>query len=163
MTIYSTGLRVSEVLYLVITDIDSSRAVIRVRQGKGHKDRYVPLFPSLLAALRDYWRVYTPPKPFLFPGEDADGPLTRSAIERVCSATTRKLNWSKRVTPHTLRHSFATHLLEAGTDLRTIQLILGHRSLSTTAMYLHVAVNARQLTDRVSDLLRAARQPRGNR
>ena len=99
MTIYSTGLRVSEALNLVITDIDSNRAVIRVRQGKGHKDRYVPLFPSLLVALRDYWRVYTPPKPFLFPGEDVDGPLTKSAIERVCSATTRKLKLVKARDP----------------------------------------------------------------
>ena len=154
MTIYSAGLRISEVTQLLVSDIDSSRNVIRVRQGKGHKDRYVTLFPSLLEALRNYWR-HCRPRPWLFPGNSSDRPLTRSAVERICSQTRRKLNLTKPVTPHSFRHAYATHLLEAGTDLRTIQLLLGHRSLSSTAVYLHVAVNAQQLTDEAQDLLRA--------
>ena len=154
MTLYSAGLRVSEVTQLLVSDIDSGRNVIRVRQGKGKKDRYVTLFPSLLEALRNYWR-HCRPKPWLFPGKPSDQPISRSAVERVCSQTRRKVNLTKPVTPHSFRHAYATHLLETGTDLRTIQVLLGHRSLSTTAVYLHVAVNAQQLTDEAQDLLRA--------
>jgi len=157
MAMYSTGLRVSEVTNLLVTDIDGKRGVIRVRQGKGKKDRYVPLFPSLLVALRDYWRVYRP-HTALFPGGGKGPSLSISSMQRVCTQTRRKLKLSKHVTPHSLRHSFATHMLEAGTDLRTIQIILGHRSLSTTAIYLHIAVNAQQLSDKAPDLLRAAAQ-----
>jgi len=155
MTIYSTGLRIGETLNLLISDVDSKRNVILVRQGKGKKDRYVPLFPTLLAELRNYYRAYKPIN-WLFPGERADCPLSISAIEQVCTHVCKNIEFKKHVTPHTLRHSFATHLLEAGTDLRTIQLILGHTSLNTTALYLHVAVNAHQLTDKAQDLLGAA-------
>jgi len=155
MTIYSAGLRVSEVIKLLVTDIDSSRGVIRLRQAKGKKDRYVPLFPSLLSELRDYWQAFRPVD-VLFPAKRTTHPLSRESIDRVCAQTRKKLGLAKHVTPHTLRHSFATHLLEAGVDLRTIQIILGHKSLSTTAIYLHIAVNAQQLGDKVPDLLRLA-------
>ena len=152
MTLYSAGLRVSELTNLLVSDIDSKRGVIRIRQGKGNKDRYAPLFPSLLSELREYWRAYKP-LGALFPAKCTTRPLSRESIDRVCAQTRRKLGLAKPVTPHTFRHSFATHLLEAGTDLRTIQIILGHRSLSTTALYLHVAVNVRQLVDKAQDLL----------
>jgi site-specific recombinase XerD len=150
-TMYSAGLRVSEAVNLLVEDIDSQRMTIRVQCGKWKKDRYVPLFPSLLTELRDYWKVERP-LPYLFPREGTEDPLTRYTPERVCNHVCRKLDFPKVVTPHTLRHSFATHLLEAGTDLRTIQIILGHKSLSTTAIYLHVAVNAKKLTDKAGDL-----------
>lgn len=159
MTIYSTGVRVQELVNLQIPDIDSKRGVIRVRQGKGHKDRYVPLFPSLLDGLRGYWRVYRP-APFLFPGPSGTCPLSTSSVERVAGQIRKKCGFKKHITPHTFRHSFATHMLEAGIDLRTIQIILGHRSLSTTAIYLHIAVNARNLTDKAQDLLRTVSQPK---
>lgn len=155
MTMYSTGLRVTEAIHLLISDIDSKRMAIRVCQGKGRKDRYVPLFPTLLTTLRQYWKAYRP-KASLFPSSRTEYPLTRYTPELVCKQTRKKLNFPKHVTPHTFRHSFATHMLEAGTDLRTIQLILGHRTLSTTAVYLHVAINAKQLTDKAQDLLAAA-------
>ena len=155
MTMYSTGLRVTETTHLLISDIDSQRMALRVCQGKGKKDRYVPLFPTLLTALREYWKVYRP-EPLLFPNSRTQCPLTRSTVALVCTQTCKKLRFPKHVTPHTFRHSFATHMLEAGTDLRTIQLILGHRTLSTTAVYLHVAINAKQLTDKAQDLLAAA-------
>jgi site-specific recombinase XerD len=146
MTIYSTGLRIGEALNLLISDVDSKRNVIRIRLGKGKKDRYVPLFPTLLTELRNYCRAYKP-RTWLFPRRTADRPLTISAMERVCAEICGNIRSVKRITPHTFRHSFATHLLEAGTDLRTIQILLGHTSLSTTAIYLHVAVNAGRLTD----------------
>ena len=152
MTMYSSGIRVSEAVSLLVEDIDSKRMAICIRKGKGNKERYVPLFPTLLAALRAYWVVYRPTS-WLFPNPRTGEPLTRHTPEKVCTQTRKKLNFAKHVTPHTMRHSFATHLLEAGTDLRTIQLILGHASLSTTAIYLHVAVNAHQLTDKAQDLL----------
>jgi integrase/recombinase XerD len=123
---YATGLRVSEAVRLKPAAIDSQRMVIRVDQGKGHKDRYVMLPPKLLAMLRDYWRR-THPGEWLFPGDRPGQPIT-------CGI-------GKSVTPHSLRHSFAVHLLEAGTDLRTIQLLLGHRNLGTTARYLMIATN----------------------
>jgi len=154
MTMYSAGLRLGEATQLLVSDIDSSRNVIRVRQGKGNKDRYVTLFPSLLEALRNYWR-HCRPRPWLFPGSPIEQPISHSAVQQVCTRTRRKLSLTKPVTPHSFRHAFATHLLETGTDLRTIQVLLGHRSLSTTAVYLHVAVNAQQLTDEAQDLLRS--------
>jgi site-specific recombinase XerD len=156
-TIYSAGLRVSEAVNLMVEDIDSKRMTIRVRNGKGKKDRYVPLFPTLLTMLREYWKAKRP-MPYLFPREGTNNPLTRGTPELVCTQTCRKLDFPKVVTPHTLRHSFATHLLEAGTDLRTIQIILGHKSLSTTAIYLHVAVNVKNLTDKAGDLLAEVRK-----
>jgi len=137
-TCYGAGLRISEVLHLRSADIDSRRMVIRVSQGKGQKDRYVMLSPKLLALLRAWWRVARP-HPWLFPSPVSTRPLTRTAVERACQRARRRARCSKPVTPHALPHAFAVHLLEAGTDLRTIQLLLGHRSLATTAKYLHIA------------------------
>jgi len=152
MTLYATGVRVWELTRLCVNDIDSKRMLIRVHQGKGKKDRYVPLLPSLLTVLRVYWRKYRP-KGALFPSHCGGSALSKSAVWKICAAAQRKANLSKRVTPHTFRHSFATHLLEAGTDLRTIQIILGRRSLRTTALYLHVAENGIRLKRRAEDLL----------
>jgi integrase/recombinase XerD len=138
MTAYAAGLRVSEVTRLQVSDIDSHRMVIRVRQGKGRKDRYVMLSPRLLEALRAYWKAVRPGD-ILFPGASPDRPITTESIKKVCQRARVAAGLGKPITAHTLRHSFATHLLEAGTDLRTIQVLLGHRSFSTTARYVHVA------------------------
>jgi integrase/recombinase XerD len=138
MTAYAAGLRVSEVTGLRVEDIDSQRMVIRVRQGKGQKDRYVTLSPRLLEILRAYWKAVRPGS-YLFPGAVPDAPISPETVGQACSRASRKAALGKRVTVHTLRHSFATHLLEAGTDLRTIQVLLGHRSFSTTVRYVHVA------------------------
>jgi integrase/recombinase XerD len=154
MTLYSTGVRVSELTRLCVNDIDSNRMVIRVHQGKGKKDRYVPLLPSLVTVLRVYWKKYRP-KDALFPSQRGGCALSKSAVWKICAEAKRKAHLSKRVTPHTFRHTFATHLLEAGTDLRTIQVILGHRSLRTTALYLHVAENGIRLKRKAEDLLGA--------
>ncbi len=154
MTLYATGLRIAEALQLQLWDIDSQRMLIRVRQGKGRKDRYVPLAETLLEQLRRYWKHYRPAL-WLFPGADPDRSLTIGAVEKVCTRATRKAGLSKKVTPHTLRHSFATHLLEAGTDLKTIQVWLGHRHLGTTSIYLHVATEAPGHGAKATDLLRA--------
>ena len=149
---YATGLRISEALSLMIEDIDSMRMVIRVRLGKGKKDRYVPLPPTLLDDLRRYWKAYRP-EFWLFPGESGKLPLSGTALQRVVLKARRKAGFHKPVTCHTMRHCYATHQLEAGTDLRTLQLRLGHRSLNTTALYLHVAVGASQSTNEITDLL----------
>ena len=141
MTLYATGLRVSEALALQIADIDRQRMLLRVRQGKGRKDRYVPLSQTLLDQLCGYWRSYRPAC-WLFPSTDPGRALTAGTVQKLCNKAARKAGLSKRVTPHTLRHSFATHHLEAGTNLKTIQVLLGHRHLNTTSLYLHVAVQA---------------------
>ena len=151
-TIYAAGLRVSEVVNLLVTDIDSQRQLIQVRQGKGHKDRLVMLSPSLLMLLRQYWKAYRPAH-WIFPGDDPNRPLTTVSVYRICLHASQVAGLSKPVSPHTLRHSFATHLLEAGTDLRTIQLLLGHRNLKTTALYLHVSTLALRSTTSPLDLL----------
>lgn len=137
---YATGLRVSEAVRLTPDAIDSKRMVIRVTQGKGRKDRYVMLPPRLLDLLRDYWRQ-THPGAWLFPGDRPDQPIGPLAVNHICRQVRAKCGIAKPVAPHTLRHAFAVHLLEAGTDLRTIQLLLGHRNLSTTARYLLIATN----------------------
>jgi site-specific recombinase XerD len=155
MTIYATGLRVSEALQLVATDIDSRRMLLRVGQGKGRKDRYVPLSPTLLETLRSYWKRYRPEK-WLFPGQTPQCQLSRGCVNRFCLKSAQKAGLNKRVTPHTLRHCFATHLLEAGLDLKRIQLLLGHRSLNSTSVYLHIATNALGLRRDSQDLLKAA-------
>ena len=155
MTVYATGLRVSEVVALEPSDIDSRRMVIRVRQGKGKKDRYVMLSPKLLAVLREYWKIARPTK-WLFPGRDRKQPLDRSTVWQVCRQIARRAGLTKKVTPHTLRHSFATHLLEAGTDIRTIQALLGHRSLRTTALYTYVSFQKVVATRSPLDLLETA-------
>ena len=138
MTIYAAGLRRSEVARLRISDIDSARMTITVHQGKGQKDRVVMLSPILLETLRDYWRCHKP-KQWLFPGRNPDQPISGNDIFMVFRHAVRLAGISKTVCPHSLRHSFATHLLESGTDLRTIQILLGHRSLKTTSRYLHVS------------------------
>lgn len=154
MTLYSTGLRLSEALALQVSDIDSQRMLFRVRQGKGAKDRYVPLTPTLLGQLRRYWTRQRPAE-WLFPGRDPRQPLTAAAVQRICQKTARKAGLSKGVSPHTLRHSFATHHLEAGTDLKTIQVWLGHRNLRTTSIYLHVAAQMAPGQQQSRDLLGA--------
>jgi site-specific recombinase XerD len=151
MTLYGAGLRLSEALVLTVTDIDSARMVVRVQQGKGRKDRYVDLSETLLAALRAYWKAYRPPQ-WLFPGRSPDRPLDPTAVQHVCTRARRRAGLQKPVSPHTLRHCYATHLLEAGKDLRTIQLRLGHQALTTTARYLHVAAG-RQAGVQNPDLL----------
>ena len=155
-TIYASGLRVSEAVQLRPADIDSSRMVLRVDQGKGRKDRYVMLSPRLLEVLRDYWRIERP-KPWLFPGDGAGRHITKNAVEQACQKAQRAVGINKPVTPHSLRHAFATHLLEAGTDVRRIQLLLGHRSLATTSRYLKIATSSLCATvspfDQLPDLL----------
>jgi len=152
MTAYAAGLRVAEVTRLRIRNIDSRRMCIRVEQGKGQKDRYVMLSKKLLVRLRRYWRVYRP-RPWLFLDRRRTGPLPISTVQAVCKRARIDARIDKPVTPHMLRHCFATHLLEAGTDLRTIQVLMGHRSLSTTAIYLRVAIPHIQDTRSPFDLL----------
>jgi integrase/recombinase XerD len=152
MTMYAAGLRISEALHLTLSDIDSSRAMVRVNQGKGKKDRYVALSPALLITLRDYWKAHQP-QHWLFPGDPPTTPLRPSAIQRACARAAKKAGITKSIRPHSLRHSFATHLLEKGTDLRTIQILLGHNGLSTTARYLHIASKDLHLADNGRDLL----------
>jgi site-specific recombinase XerD len=135
MVAYGAGLRVSELCALTAADIDSARMLIRVRAGKGDKDRYVMLSTRLLATLRAYWRQRPPRGDYLFPSPRPGQPLSRKAVWHVLRRAARRARLRKRVTPHVLRHSFATHLLEAGTDIRVIQVLLGHRSLRTTARY----------------------------
>ena len=137
---YGAGLRVSEVVALKVSDIDSQRMTLRVEQGKGQRDRYVMLSPQLLEWLRDWWRAARP-QGWLFPGMDPINPMTERHFGRVVSAAARQACIAKRVSPHTLRHSFATHLLEQGVDIRVIQVLLGHAKLETTALYTRVAVN----------------------
>ena len=149
---YASGLRVSEVTHLKVTDIDSARMVIHVRQGKGRKDRLVPLSKNLLELLREYWKIARP-KTWLFPGRKGNAaPITPRSVGRACAKARRVLGWTKHVRPHTLRHSFATHLLEAGTDIRTIQVLLGHRALSSTATYTHLSTASLQGTKSPLDL-----------
>lgn len=152
---YAAGLRVSEAVSLKPDDIDNVRMVIRVRQGKGRKDRFVMLSPKLLDVLRDYWRRVRP-KLWLFPGNVPEHPITPSAVQDACRKVRREYEFTKTVTPHSLRHAFAVHLLEAGTDLRTIQLLLGHRSLNTTARYLRLATNKVCATTSPLDVLQPA-------
>jgi integrase/recombinase XerD len=137
---YGAGLRVSEVANLKVSDIDSGRMMLRVEQGKGQRDRYVMLSPQLLELLRDWWRAARPPV-WLFPGQNPINPITPRQLNRAVTAAKDLAGLSKRISPHTLRHSFATHLLEQGVDIRVIQVLLGHAKLETTALYTRVAVN----------------------
>jgi integrase/recombinase XerD len=149
---YAAGLRVSESISLKPTDIDSKRMTIRVEQGKGQKDRYVMLSEQLLLILRDWYR-FTRPASWMFPGVIPGNHISRESINDACSLALKSSGLSKPVSPHSLRHAFATHLLERGTDLRTIQLLLGHRSLSTTARYLRMATSKVCATRSPLDLL----------
>jgi integrase/recombinase XerD len=151
-TCYAAGLRISEAVHLRPGDIDSQRMVIRVDQGKGQKDRYVMLSPKLLETLRSYWRAMRP-KRWLFEGDVSGLPITRNAVALVCQQARRLSGIRKPITPHSMRHAFAVHLLESGTDVRTIQLLLGHRSLATTARYLRIATSKVCSTSSPLDLL----------
>jgi integrase/recombinase XerD len=137
---YGAGLRVSEVATLKVSDIDSKRMMLRVEQGKGRKDRHAMLSPTLLDLLRDWWRIARPTA-WLFPGRDPLQPTSTRQLTRACHAAADLAEITKRVTPHTLRHSFATHLLEQNVDIRVIQVLLGHSKLETTALYTRIATN----------------------
>jgi site-specific recombinase XerD len=137
---YAAGLRVSEVVALKVSDIDSERLLLRIEQGKGRKDRFAMLSPKLLELLRDWYRIARPAV-WLFPGQDPMLPMTTRQFNRAVHAAAAMAEIKKRVTPHTLRHSFATHLLEQKTDVRLIQVLLGHAKLDTTALYAQVATN----------------------
>jgi site-specific recombinase XerD len=159
MTAYAAGLRVSAVATLRVADIDSRRMVIRIRQAKGRKDRYVMLSPRLLEVLREYWKAVRPTE-YLFPGSDHQKPIHTRTVNHACRGACRAAGLSKRVTVHTLRHSFATHLLESGSNIRIIQILLGHRSLRTTAVYTHVSAAALEATTSPLDRLEP---PQGGR
>src|SRR5262244_2040500 len=141
MTLYGTGLRREELCRLKVTDVDSQRMVIHVRQGKGNRDRDLPLSPRLLEVLRAYWK-WRKPKTYLFPSHYAsrqDKPISSHTVWNAVSAAARRAGIRKKVSPHLLRHSWATHLLERGTDLKTIQVLLGHVDLEATTIYLHLS------------------------
>jgi site-specific recombinase XerD len=141
MVLYGTGMRRAEVARLKLADIDSQRMIIHVVNGKGGKDRDLPLSPALLETLRAHWR-WLKPRTYLFPSRmhrDCEQPITDKIVWRACTEAAKRAGIGKRVTPHLVRHSWATHLLEAGTDLRTIQLLLGHEDLEVTARYLHLS------------------------
>jgi site-specific recombinase XerD len=140
---YACGLRLKELLGLQVADIDSARMVLRIRHGKGQKERLVPLSPRLLEVLRGYWREYRP-KAWLFPSVRPGLALTGSAVQRLCQRTAKRAGLTKRIHPHILRHSFATHLLEAGVDLLSVQALLGHSHFNTTAKYLHISMRRLQ-------------------
>jgi integrase/recombinase XerD len=158
VTIYAAGLRVSEAVALTIKDIDSTRMVIHVRQGKGRKDRYVMLSEQLLGILRAYWKC-TRPQHFLFPGPDPTRPITVRSLQRACCDAVQTAGLDKTVTIHTLRHSFATHLLEQGVDIRVIQDLLGHRHINSTARYARVAVNTIRQIKSPLDALNITKAP----
>jgi integrase/recombinase XerD len=159
-TAYAAGLRVSEVVALKVADIDSGRMLIRVEQGKGCKDRYVMLSAQLLAILRTYWRLARP-RHWLFPGRDEERPIDQTVLHAACRSACEAAGLTKHVTVHTLRHSFATHLLESGADIRIIQVLLGHTNIATTARYTQVATSTIQGTASPLDRLRLEVVPPG--
>ena len=160
---YGAGLRVSEVVALKVSDIDSTRMLLRIEQGKGRKDRFAMLSPQLLGLLRDWWRIARP-QVWLFPGQNPVNHLTTRQLNRAVHAAAHMAEITKRVTPHTLRHSFATHLLEQNIDIRVIQVLLGHAKLDTTALYTLVATTTiREVMsplDRLTRLRAARGKPR---
>jgi site-specific recombinase XerD len=145
-------LRISELLGLQVTDIDASRMVVTVRHGKGAKDRQVPLSARLLSALRRWWSTHRHPR-WLFPGKTPAQPLSDGMVQRIAQRVVKRAGLRKKATLHTLRHSYATHLLEAGVDVVTLQKLLGHSDLSTTARYLHLSTRQMQKLPNVLDLL----------
>jgi len=157
---YGAGLRVSEVANLKVSDIDSQRMTLRVEHGKGQRDRYVMLSPQLLELLRDWWWA-SRPRAWLFPGQNPVNPMSARQLRRIVYAAAQATGITKRVSPHTLRHSFATHLLEQNVDIRVIQVLLGHAKLETTALYTRVAVNTiRDVTSPLDRLgVNLARRP----
>lgn len=159
-TTYACGLRVSEAVRLRPADIDSARNVVHVRRGKGGKDRVVPLSAALLTLLRDYWRKHRP-RAWLFPGRGKDGHVTVCAVQRRFRRLVREVGIAKKASLHTLRHSYATHLLEAGTDLATLQKLLGHNQLTTTLVYTHVEQSHLQRTGSPLDTLLGSPAPEG--
>ena len=155
MTLYGTGLRREELCRLKVTDVDSQRMVIHVRQGKGNRDRDLPLSPRLLEVLRAYWK-WRKPKTYLFPSHYAsrqDKPISSHTVWNAVSAAARRAGIRKKVSPHLLRHSWATHLLERGTDLKTIQVLLGHVDLEATTIYLHLSQHHLQAVHNPIDTL----------
>ncbi len=156
-TAYATGVRVSELIHLRLSDIDSHRMMVRIEEGKGRKDRYVPLSPELLETLRDYWKIYRP-EPWLFLGEKPCRELGLRTAQLVFTHARDKAGIKKVVSIHSLRHAFATHLLEAGANLRVIQVLLGHRSLTTTQLYLRVAKTSLEKTPSLLKLLPCPQQ-----
>jgi integrase/recombinase XerD len=149
---YGCGLRLEELLHLRVGDIDSSRMIIHVRHGKGAKDRLVPLALRLLQELRAYWLKYRP-RTWLFPGKKPDGTMTSSNVQRRLTRVLQRVGFSKPCSMHTLRHSYATHLLEAGVDVLTLKTLMGHSSLQTTARYLHISTHRLHQTPSLLDLL----------
>jgi site-specific recombinase XerD len=157
---YAAGLQASEVGSLMVADIDSARGVILVLHSKGAKDRNVMLSPQLLGILRVYWRLARP-RLYLFPGRDEDHPIDPTVLHAACQSAAKAAGLTKRVTMHTLRHSFATHLLENGTDIRIIQVLLGHNNLSSTARYTQVATHTIRATQCPLDRLSLEVTPPG--
>lgn len=160
MVLYSTGMRSAELLQLHVADIDSRRMLIHIRHGKGGRDRYVPLSPTLLETLRVYYR-WMRPKTWLFPGTvhnwRADKPITKRVLWNAVVLAAERADLRKRVSPHVIRHSYATHLLERGADLRTIQLLLGHVNIRHTALYLHLSQKHLQAVANPLDALTISR------
>jgi site-specific recombinase XerD len=154
---YGAGLRANEVISLKVSDINSKRMLIRVEQGKGRKDRYVMLSPHLLNLLRAWWKAARP-RGWLFPGRDPAQPMTTRQLNRACHAAAQMAEINKRVSLHTLRHSFATHLLEQNIDVRVIQVLLGHAKLDTTALYTRVATKT--ISEVMSPLEHIALKPK---
>jgi len=161
-TAYGAGLRISEVCALKPMDIDSQRMLIHVRLGKGNKDRYVLLGETALALLRDYYKTARRKGVYLFPGYKPQSPLCPAAVRKVMKKALRKAGLSKKITFHTLRHSFATHLLESGYDIRVIQALLGHASIQTTQRYTHITDRLLSLTRSPIDLIQKQQGPLSN-
>jgi site-specific recombinase XerD len=163
MTLYATGVRRAELTHLKISDIDSQRMVIHIQGGKGRKDRDVMLSPKLLEALRQHWRgLRRKPRVWLFPGNrwhTGDQPIHTNVVWQACQQAAHRAGIQKELHPHTLRHCFATHLLEAGADLRTIQLLLGHRDLEKTTIYLHLSQRHLNATASPLDALQLKVEP----
>lgn len=153
MTTYGAGLRIGEACRLETKDIDSRRMLIHVREGKGGDSRYARLSPRLLTVLRGYYKWARPAGPYFFPGIRSDLPITRGSVRNVLNKAVKKCGFHKRVTPRTLRHSYATHLLEIGTDIRIIQVLLGHRSITSTQVYAQVSTRQISRTRSPLDLL----------